>query len=96
MAHTEAPWLIAGGTTVYALKHYGWNRGVEQFQNSFSALVQGDDAKDNALLIAAAPELLHACRLVTENAPLIAEYIKATDPGAFAQIQAAIKKATQP
>lgn len=41
----------------------------------------------------ATSELLHACVLVTENAPLIADWIKANDHGAFAQIQAAVANA---
>jgi hypothetical protein len=50
----------------------------------------------NARLIAAAPELLHACLLIAGNAPEVAAWLREYDPGAFKQIQAAIAKATQP
>lgn len=42
---------------------------------------------------AAGPELLHACLLVTRNAPILAQWIKENDPTAFAQVCEAIKKA---
>ena len=52
-----------------------------------------DEAHANARLIAAAPELLHACRLVASNAPRVAEWLKENDPQAYAQICDAIAKA---
>lgn len=48
----------------------------------------------DAPLIAAAPELLHACELIAQNAPLVATWLAANDPAAFAQVNAAIAKAT--
>jgi hypothetical protein len=63
--HTPGPWLRIG-TTVYALMHDGWKRGVEQFKNRFTVQVQRDrecseeEAEANARLIAAAPDLLEA------------------------------------
>jgi hypothetical protein len=63
--HTPGPWARIG-TTVYALMHDGWKRGVEQFKNRFTVQVQRDrecseeEAEANARLIAAAPDLLEA------------------------------------
>ena len=61
--HTPGPWLIAGETTVYALQHAGYRKGEEQFENRFSASVQGAHTPHaehvaTARLIAAAPDLL--------------------------------------
>ena len=63
--HTEGPWLREGNT-VYALMHFRWFKGVEQFKNRFWASVYKDkdvseeEREANARLIAAAPELLEA------------------------------------
>lgn len=63
--YTPAPWQVEG-TTVYALEHYGWKKGEEQFCNRFTASVQRgqkenkDELLANAKLIAAAPEILEA------------------------------------
>jgi hypothetical protein len=69
--HTPGPWLRIG-TTVYALMHAGWKRGVEQFKNRFTVQVQRDrecseeEAEANARLIAAAPELLEALKVARQ------------------------------
>lgn len=63
--HTEGPWLREGNT-VYALMHFRWFKGVEQFKNRFWASVYKDkdvseeEREANARLMAAAPELLEA------------------------------------
>lgn len=41
-------------------------------------------------------ELLHACELMTRNAPEVAKWLKANDPNAFAQVEMAIVNATEP
>jgi len=62
---TEGPWLREG-TTVYALMHSGYRKGIEQFKNRFSVSVQTDrevtkeEAEATAALISAAPDLLVA------------------------------------
>jgi len=53
----------------------------------------GGENHPDACLIAAAPELLRACLLVSENAPLVAEWLRENDPGAYAQVRKAINDA---
>lgn len=93
MSHTPAPWFIEG-KTVYALEHYGWKKGVEQFCNRFTVSIgRGQSNADgeleaNARLIAAAPELLAAC----------IEFVRKVDAGeakstrSYEQMKAAIAK----
>jgi hypothetical protein len=70
--HTPGPWLRIG-TTVYALMHDGWKRGVEQFKNRFTVQVQrdrecsGEEAEADARLIAAAPEMLEALHKLVDS-----------------------------
>lgn len=70
--YTPAPWFVEG-TTVYALEHYGWKKGEEQFCNRFTASVQRgqkenkDELLANAQLISSAPELLEALQWYIEN-----------------------------
>ena len=74
VAHTPGPWMREG-LLVYALHHYGWEKGAPRMVNRFSARVdayvfQGgshEEADANAHLIAAAPELLEALKAVTEH-----------------------------
>ena len=67
--HTPGPWLLEG-TTVYALVHDGWRKGVETFRNRFYLFVQADrecppdEILANARLIAAAPEMLEALKKI--------------------------------
>ena len=62
--HTPGPWLIAGGTTVYALQSAGFRHGREQFENRFGLGVSGKapfaELEANACLIAAAPTMYAA------------------------------------
>lgn len=64
--HTPAPWLVDGaGTnwTVYGLNDQGYNRFSAQIQRGNTAPMEhtgSDEIAANALLIAAAPELLVA------------------------------------
>lgn len=76
VAHTPGPWLIADdGLFVYALHHYGWSKGAPCMVNRFSARVdalthQGgtvEEAKANAHLIAASPDLLAALKELLED-----------------------------
>lgn len=55
-----------------------------------------EEAKANQRLIAAAPELLHACRLIAQNAPRVRDWLSDNDPAALLQVLAAIDKATGP
>lgn len=63
--HTKGPWL-RDSTTVYALMHAGWRKGVEQFKNRFFCGVYGvrecgdEELEANARLMAAAPDMLEA------------------------------------
>ena len=65
MKHTPGPWLREGHT-VYALMHFGFRKGVEQFKNRFWASVYKDnevseeEREANSCLIEAAPDLLDA------------------------------------
>lgn len=89
--HTPGPWLREGNT-VYALMHFGFRKGVEQFKNRFWAGVYKDrevseeEREANAILIAAAPELLEALRPIVEHGAISAKILK--------QAQAAFAKAT--
>lgn len=56
--------------------------------------VDPEQAKANAVLISSAPDLLHAVELVIKNAPLISEWIKENDAGAFRQLTEAYALAT--
>jgi hypothetical protein len=91
--HTAGPWrycpangspttgqhMIAGAKPGYLAEVRDLGRG---------------DVIANARLIAAAPDLLHACRLIAENAPLAAEWLRENDPAAYAQVAQAIARAT--
>jgi hypothetical protein len=96
--HTPGPWLRIG-TTVYALMHAGWKRGVEQFKNRFTVQVQRDrecseeEAEANARLIAAAPDLLEALEAMYEM--FNGNGITPNDDDAIISARAAIAKATQ-
>lgn len=72
--HTPAPWLLED-TTVYALEHDGWNKGVEEFRNRFSVFVSSaarnvskEELIANTRLIAAAPDLLEALKAAIKTA----------------------------
>lgn len=64
---SDGKWIRVG-RLVYALQHAGYRRGVEQFENRFSASVQPGrgvseaEAERVAALMHAAPELLEALR----------------------------------
>jgi hypothetical protein len=68
VGHTPGPWLIVGGTMVYALmENPEPSRGMPARINRFDCNVQGvfcphDEKRANARLIAAAPDLLSALR----------------------------------
>jgi hypothetical protein len=91
---TNGPWLREG-TTVYALMHAGWKKGVEQFKNRFYCSVQHDkdcseeEAEANARLIAAAPDLLEALEALFNAADSCTDLT----PDVMRKAQAAIKKA---
>ncbi len=59
MAATKGPWLKEGNT-IYALVHFGWDKGVEHFKNRFWVSVYKDveypeeERKANVDFIAAA------------------------------------------
>lgn len=59
--HTPGEWMVASSTTVYALNADGFNRFSCQVQDAHTARVE---LEANARLIAAAPELLVACKSV--------------------------------
>lgn len=63
--HTPGPWLIAGGTTVYALNAHGYNRFSAQVQRGYADSkwpIEAEEMEANTRLIAAAPELLDALK----------------------------------
>lgn len=99
--HTPGPWLREGNT-VYALMHFGFRKGVEQFKNRFWAGVYKDrevseeEREANAILIAAAPELLEALQMGYAETM---DYIRLNNLGAennhwLVLARAAIAKAT--
>lgn len=106
-SHTPAPWLITGNT-VYALMHDGWRKGAEQFKNRFSASItidrDVDESEEKAIvtLIAAAPELLEACKpmipqgvcLTNKNIPDETVICLDCTVGELRKLSAAIAKAT--
>jgi len=63
----SAPW-IREGCTVYAQEHYGWARGVEEFQNRFYMGVQGPHTTPKAELEAVA--------MLTASAPVLYAALK--------------------
>lgn len=60
------------GTTVYALQHYGWRKGKEEFCNRIYANVQRgpdcteDEAEAVARLFQAAPEMFEAIQSLVD------------------------------
>jgi len=63
--HTPGPWLVTGGTFVYALNDYGtnsfWANIYAGSQGGYkSAATPSEEIEANANLIAAAPDLLEA------------------------------------
>jgi hypothetical protein len=63
--HTPGPWkAIAAGPREVRLKRDHWEIGSETTRRGVAYAFGGDDA--NAKLIAAAPELLEACKTLTE------------------------------
>lgn len=90
--HTQGPWIVEG-RTVYALNEKGVNRFYASVQDAHT---NEDELKDNARLIAAAPELLEALEKIVELAKTGAP-LHSIGPGYFENIQqvatAAIKKA---
>ena len=63
--------------------HNGWRKGIEQFRNRFFAQVYSDvscdaeEEKSNAILIAAAPDLLDELRKALDSL----EYVERIFPG---------------
>lgn len=103
--HTPGPWLICGddNLSVYALHDNGygyWADGKREMVNRFYARIEDchhqggslPEAQANALLIAAAPDLLEALKECTEQLWLLAKDPK-SNPWVL-QGHAAIAKAT--
>jgi hypothetical protein len=101
---TKGPWLIASGSTVYALMQDGWHKGEPHMVNRFSAHFQngGRDSapsyeiEANARLGAAAPDLAEACAnaeavmTIVEPRSHKAEYLEC-----LSQLRAALKLARE-
>jgi hypothetical protein len=74
-SHTPGEWLIGDGAFVYALNAEGSNRFCAQMQGGWQT--QGrlrtdrEELEANARLIAAAPELLEACKRWEAMIPLL-------------------------
>lgn len=98
--HTPGPWLIAAGTTVYALNAHGYNRFSAQAQRGHTSDKWPTDEEEleaNARLIAAAPELLEALKDCSEYLSDIPESAVGGDDEAGRinrRAIAAIRKAT--
>jgi len=76
--HTPGPWLVTGGTFVYALNDYGtnsfWANIYAGSQGGYkSAATSSEEIEANANLIAAAPRMLSD---LVEVARLLREYEK--------------------
>lgn len=94
-SHSPAPWEISK----HATPEYAPQFGIYSSGNRNDlALVEGDNAKADAQLIAAAPELLDALKNATNVLAAIAigdlKKINRDSPG-LAQARAAIRKATE-
>jgi hypothetical protein len=90
MAITPGPWIARSydqGLT-WKVETAEGRRAVASY---IAGLQKADEA--NARLIAAAPDLLHACRLIAGNAPLVAAWLRENDLNALRQVEAAISKA---
>ncbi|SDR37197.1 hypothetical protein SAMN05443245_5195 [Paraburkholderia fungorum] len=100
--HTAGPYERVG-TTVFALQHYGWRKGEEQFCNRVYANVQAGpgcspkEAEAVAMLFQAAPELLDLLIKARRYVGLVpCDAVPSDDPiyGVMDDIDAAIAKAT--
>jgi hypothetical protein len=75
-------WL-RNGLTVYTLMHAGWRKGIELFKNRITIQIHHDrecseeEACAAARLIAAAPDLLEACKAVASGDENFHELIRA-------------------
>lgn len=97
--HTRGPWAVRvkqpwerGDGGSFAIDAEEWGEMATVYAHC--ADESADIGQANARLIAAAPDLLHACRLIIENAPLAADWLERNDIGAYKQVKAAITKAT--
>lgn len=70
--HTPGPWLVTGGSFVYALNSYGtnsfWTNIYGGSQGGYkSPATPNEEIEANANLIAAAPDLLEAAILALDE-----------------------------
>jgi hypothetical protein len=100
--HTPGPWKIAGEdaekqTFIYALNERGSNRFWFDIQPGWTDDKQRTSSAElsaNALLIAAAPELLEALRAITDQLERIGDTRYDKDGQYIDAARAAIAKAT--
>lgn len=75
-SHTPGPWLLVD-RTVYALTQDGWRKGKPEMVNRFSVQVQRgheaplEELNANAILIAAAPDLLTTLEAAVQGLELL-------------------------
>lgn len=89
--HTRGPWEISKhGTPAYAPQYGVYAEG----RQTDHVIVTGDHAEADARLIAAAPDLLAACRNLADAFELL--LADDTDNPRYVAARAAIAKAVQP
>jgi len=91
MKHTPGPWKVA--------EHYGAFRVITASRSVALALYDGGsedgEVMPNARLIASAPELLYACRILVRRIMQDVNATGADTPSEVITAQAAIAKATE-
>ena len=100
---TEGPFVFHETKCEGPFRHFSIGRALPDdpamLANGMGAdgeymLLTGICTEADARQFAAADKLLHACRLIAENAPRIAEWLEQNDPSALKQVRAAIAAAT--
>jgi hypothetical protein len=82
--HTSGPWRETDAGVEAQAFNGSWKWLVERVRGGTP-----EERKANARLIAAAPELLHACKMIAD----LAVCWEALTPGDIAEVRAAIAKA---
>ncbi len=93
--HTPGPWTVRGGSMVWSSHQYGFDVATIDTFTGNAAILPAGQREASARLIAAAPDLLAACKLALDRFQALEDAEEATeaDIAARCAVQDAIRRA---